>query len=87
MKQKNSHAENLTKADLQDMLNTLRDEIKEEFRDYRDQTNTRFDDVMGQLETMRQENTIGVYQTNNLQEAVDGHESRIKKLEKSLHTT
>lgn len=48
---------------------------------YRDQILTRLDGVMGELQTMREENTIGAYQTSELQKQVDSHEKRIARLE------
>lgn len=79
-------------------LGLIRDELKEDikrsidlvearsskkFQSYRDDVLTKFDAVMGELETMRQENALGVGQTRELYQRVDNHEKRIKKLETS----
>ncbi|OGH23138.1 MAG: hypothetical protein A3F31_04060 [Candidatus Levybacteria bacterium RIFCSPHIGHO2_12_FULL_38_12] len=49
--------------------------------EYRDQILTKLDKVMGELQTMREENTVGAYQIRELREKVDGHELRITRLE------
>ena len=75
MKQKTKAEEPATKKDLQGVEEKLRFEIKtsadeilvkvdENAKKYRDQILTKLDGVMGELETMRQENTIGTYQIN-----------------------
>lgn len=79
-------------------LGLLRSELKEDiklaielthsramkiFESYRDDTLTKFDAVMKELEEMREENTLGVGQTRELYEKVENHEKRIKKLETS----
>ena len=61
--------DNATKADIKD--------LKEEITTFRDDVMTGIDGVMKELETMREENTLGAYQTRNLREDVDGHEKRI----------
>ncbi len=68
-----------TKGDLLQLEEKLEDKIT----GFKDDIMTRLDDISGQLETMRQENTIGSYQTHNLEEKVDDHEKRLKKLEHS----
>ncbi|MCL4415138.1 MAG: hypothetical protein M1268_03765 [Patescibacteria group bacterium] len=50
---------------------------------YRDQILTRLDEVMGELENMREDRTIGTYQTAELRKDVDDHEKRITRLEKT----
>lgn len=60
--------------------------IDDNAQKYRDTILTRLDGVMGELETMREENTIGAYQTREIQVKVDGHEKRIAKLEKTQQT-
>lgn len=93
MKQKTKAEEPATKKDLQGVEEKLRFEIKtsayeilvkvdENAKKYRDQILTKLDGVMGELETMRQENTIGTYQISNLQATVDNHDKIVKHLEK-----
>lgn len=53
----------------------------EKNRAYRDQILTGLDKVMKELETMREESTLGVHQTRELRKKVDDHGKRIKKLE------
>lgn len=54
----------------------------EKNRGYRDQILTGLDRVMKELETIREETTVGV---NQVTEKVDEHEQRITKLEISRH--
>ncbi len=63
---------------------TLREELlklDEKFRTYRDEILNRLDSVMGELQNIREDNSIGTHQTRELREEVDNHEQRIKKLE------
>lgn len=77
-------------------LGLLRDGLKEDtrkaiglveagmsnnFESYRDDVLTKFDAVMKELEEMREDSSLGVYQTRNLRQDVDKHEKRIAKLE------
>lgn len=69
------------KAQLKTALNKQTREFDQKSKKYRDEILTGLDEVMGELQTMREENTIGVHQTRELREDVDGHEKRITKLE------
>lgn len=84
------------RKDLGRDLSLLRSELKEDQRRtvglveakmhklfdlYRDEVLTRFDGIMKELETMREENVIGLYETRVLKEVVDNHGKRITKLE------
>lgn len=63
---------------------TLREELLKldgKFRTYRDEILNRLDSVMGELQNIREDNSIGTYRTRELREEVDNHEQRIKKLE------
>lgn len=75
----------VTKSDLKTALDdqekSMLRKIDDKLMLYRDEVLTKFDAIMKELETMREENTLGVYQTNNLQKKVDDHEKRITKLE------
>ena len=42
------------------------------------------DSIVGKLETLQQENTIGAYQTRNLETIVEDHTNRITKLEQTF---
>nr|MBI5455703.1 hypothetical protein [Candidatus Levybacteria bacterium] len=57
-------------------LDRLRVEIDDNAKKYRDDVLTKLDGVMGELQTMRGENTIGTYQTREIREQVDNHEKR-----------
>lgn len=83
MKQNKSNAEPVTIEAIKFLLENMRIEFREEFRKYRDENMSRFDDVMGQFEIIREDNTIGVHQTSELRKDVDNHEKRIRKLEQS----
>ena len=50
---------------------------------YRDEILTKLDGVMGELQAMREENTVGAHQTRELREQVNDHEKRIEHLEKT----
>lgn len=62
-------------------LESLGRDVDEKARKYRDEILSRIDDVMGQLETLREENVIGAHQTREFREQVDGHERRLVRLE------
>ncbi|MCL4419784.1 hypothetical protein M1146_06865 [Patescibacteria group bacterium] len=68
-----------TKDDLKNYPTKI--DLANSFKKYRDDILTKIDEVMGELQTMREENTIGTYQTRELREQVDDHEKRIIKLE------
>lgn len=83
-----------TKDDLRDDLKVLEvrmdikmdhlaNRVDDNAKQYRDQILTRLDGVMGELQTMREENTLGAYQAGKLQKKVDNHEKRIVHLEKT----
>lgn len=57
-------------------------EYDDKNREYRDQILTGLDGVMKELETMREDGTIGNYQVS---EKFSDHEKRIKKLEIQTH--
>lgn len=77
----------ILKGELENKLSDLEQKIDSKAQGYRDEILTKLDGVMGELETMRQENTIGTHQISNLQEASENHEKRIKHLEKIQQTT
>lgn len=54
---------------------------QEEFRDFKDDLFGRLDNIASQLETYRDEQTIGYHQFKELEEKVDKHEGRITTLE------
>lgn len=66
-------------------LNEAFDKYDGKNRSYRDEILTGLDKVMKELETMREETTVGTFQIRELREEVDGHEKRITKLESALH--
>ncbi len=62
-------------------LDRLKEGIDDNAKKYRDDVLTKLDGVMGELQTMREENTIGTYQIGELKERVDDHEKRVTRLE------
>ncbi|MCL4418726.1 hypothetical protein M1146_01335 [Patescibacteria group bacterium] len=65
-------------------LRGIIEKMDEKNRKYRDQILTGLDGVMKELETMREENTVGTHQIRELDVKVDNHETRIAKLEASM---
>ena len=68
---------------LQDKFQELKNNVDENARKYRDQILTRLDEVMGELQTMRDEDTIGTHQIRELRKDVDAHEKKIKALQQT----
>ena len=66
------------REDLRDEISINGDRLDEKNRGYRDQILTGLDKVVKELETTREENTIGGHHVN---EKLDDHERRITKLE------
>lgn len=62
-------------------IDQLKLEIDDNARGYRDDVLTKLDEVMGELQTMREENTVGSHQLSNLKDQVENHEERITVLE------
>ena len=69
------------KGDTRKAIELVEARMGKNFESYRDDVLTKFDAVMKELESMREESTLGLYQTNNLSKKIDGHEKRIAKLE------
>lgn len=55
------------------------EKVDDDARNYRDEVLTRMDGIVGELQTMREEKVVGGYQ---IEETMNDHEKRIKKLEK-----
>lgn len=68
---------------LEEKMEGMEERIDENARKYRDKILTGLDGVMGELQTMREENTVGTHQTFELRTQVENHEKRIARLEKS----
>lgn len=69
----------VTKFDLQG----VEERIDESGRKHRDEILTKLDGVMGEVQTMREENTVGTHQIAEVRERVDNHEERITHFEKA----
>ena len=82
MKKKNDSLEVVTKVFLEIKLDEVKRDIDDKAKGYRDEILTKLDGVMGELQTIREENTVGAYQTRELREEVDSHKKRIRRLEK-----
>lgn len=76
----------VSKALLRYELDKQKQELDDNAKKYRDQILTKLDEVMGELGTMREKNTIGAYQTAELRKQVDNHEKRIIHLEELQQT-
>jgi len=85
-----------TKKDLRDIEQNLKITIAANVSDLETRTNdkaqkyhddilNKFDKVIGELETIREEQTVGFHQYKELQEQVNGHDKKIKKIEQSIH--
>ena len=71
------------KRSISEAISESEERTKENQKQYHDENMNRLDDVMGELENIREDNMIGTYQTRELRENVDNHEKRISKLETS----
>lgn len=77
-KSKKIVTEEFLEEKLLDLREGIIDQVDTKNRQYRDDIMTGLDRVMKELETMREENTVGDYQVT---EKFDNHEQRIAKLE------
>lgn len=68
-----------TKMDFK--LENLERRVDEKAKQYRDDVLIKMDEAIGELQTMREENTIGSHQITRLNDQVEDHEKRIKILE------
>lgn len=59
----------------------LMEDIKSTMTEFRKDIFSKLDDVMGQLENLREDKILAAHQTNELRKDVNGHEERITKLE------
>lgn len=84
--EKSLRAELLRLENRMEGFETRMDRSDENAKQYKDEILTKLDEVMGELQTMREENTIGAYQNSELQKHVDNHEKRIARLEKAKQT-
>lgn len=64
------------------MLEDLEVKIDEKARGYRDQILTKMDQVVGELAQLREDRLFEKHDKKELEESIDDHEERIKKLEK-----
>lgn len=64
-------------------MDALKIEIGDEIRQYHDKTMTKLDDIVKELEEMREDRILGAHQTSELRKNVDDHEKRITSLEKA----
>jgi hypothetical protein len=85
MKKANYVTEDYLDGKLSALKQELKEEIvemREEHKQYKDEVLTKLDDISGQLENLNEDKTLAIHQTSQLNEKVDNHESRIKRLEK-----
>ena len=64
-------------------LEKMEGRIDDNAQRYRDQVLASNDELMKQLETMREENIVGAGQTRRINDKLERHEKRIGKLERS----
>ncbi len=73
--QKNNSSQLVTKgflkSELEYKLGELEQRVDDRAKQYRDQILTKIDGVMGELETIREDNIIGTHQILNLQETAE----------------
>ena len=67
-------------------LEKMEGRIDDNAQRYRDQVLASNDELMKQLETMREENIVGAGQTRRINDKLDSHEKRIQKLEQLQQT-
>jgi len=67
----------VTKFDLQE----TEERIDKNATKYKNEILTKLDGIIGEQETMREDRTIGAYQTSELREKAENHEKRITNLE------
>ena len=77
----------ITKKQLDDALRYSEDsliaKIKVDQKKYHSEVMDKFDQILGELQSMREDNEVGTYQTRELRETAEDHEKRITKLEAS----
>lgn len=78
---------NLFEKRIDGKLETMNLEINDNVRQYRDETLTKMDSIVKELEIEREERELKNKQDQLLQEQCDSHEGRLKKLERTIHTT
>ncbi len=64
-------------------LEKVKRELDDNAKLYRDQILTKLDRVMGELETISEENILGPKQNRELRDDVESLKKRVKKLEQS----
>ncbi|MFA5173093.1 MAG: hypothetical protein WC435_01665, partial [Candidatus Paceibacterota bacterium] len=60
-------------------------EFKEEMTDFKKETSKNMENILGKLEDLETENISGLEQYKRQDKTLTNHETRIAKLEKSLH--
>lgn len=65
----------------------MKADIKAEMTTKHNQVMTALDGIVKELETIREDRELAVYQTREIREQVEKHEKRLTKIEKLQHTT
>ncbi len=93
MKRKKPLSENAAEGDLlilkQEIVSEIDvklEKIRKDHKSYRDEVMTKLDDISGQIEDLQEDKTLSIHQSSQLREEVEGHEERIKNLEKVQQT-
>lgn len=70
------------KEELKEELKTeLKEEMDQMFQKYTNDVLNKFDQVMREMELVREDRELAVYQTREIRDQVENHEKRLKKLE------
>lgn len=86
MKKKNNLSKNyVTEGFLELKFEELKMELDENAQKYHGDILNKLDEVMGELETIREEQTTGFHQYKELQEQVNGQDKKIKKIEQRIY--
>ena len=86
MKKANYVTEDYLDGRLSALKEEIVSEIDEKNEKYKDEVMTKLDDISGQLEDLQEDKVLSIHQTEELREQVNGHEKRIKHLEKAQQT-
>jgi len=66
-------------------LNKEMNDSREQQKEYHNENMKKHDQVIGELAILRDENTIGAYQTRELREDVDDLKEKVTKIEQTHH--
>lgn len=82
MKQKTKKSQFITKEYLDARLKLTTETLLNEIDKRHNQVMTSLDGIVKELETIREDRELAVYQTREIREQVEDHEKRLMKVEK-----